>query len=384
MSHLRTDIANGITDQMTDEAGDWDARLRSPDCTDDDRARFDQWRRANPMHQECFDRLQVLLASLRENMARADIRALRDAALRAERPRTPRKTIFAAAATLGVIALVALLWTTRSEHFRHAPLGELARIAGQMTGSPRAGIYETGTGQRSITTLRDGSSVELDAETRIEVIFTNNTRRIDLIRGQAFFHVAHERRPFMVRAADREITAVGTQFDVRLDATAVRVTLIEGKVKVSGGPGPASGDNPQAPTLTPQMPASYLLPGQQFIERLPESFKHTNSARAQADSIDAHDPQPNVLVHTVDVSKVTSWRNGRIFLDDLPLTDAIAEMNRHSPVQIRIADPELAAFRVNGMFHAGDQEAFVAALKQYFPIEARSLDETEIVLTLRR
>jgi transmembrane sensor len=360
---------------MADEAGYWDARLRSPDCTDDDRARFDEWRRASPTHQECFDRLQVIFASLRQNMARADIRALRDAALREDRSSTPRKKIFALAAASTAIALTALLWTTLPEHFRLAPLHDLTSIFATLNASPRADVYETGTGQRSISTLRDGSSVELDAETRIQVTFTSDTRRINLLHGQAFFHVAHERRPFIVRAADREITAIGTQFDVRLDATAVSVTLVEGKVRVSRSSSTAPGKGAPAPTLTPQMPASYLSPGQQFIAQLPESFNTANSAQPHAGA---------ERIHNVDVSKVTSWRNGRVFFDDLPLTEAVAEMNRHSPVQIRIVDPGLAAFRVNGMFHAGEQEAFVAALEQYFPITARSLDDTEIVLTLRR
>lgn len=370
MSYRRNDIDHGISGQAADEAGYWDARLRSPDCTDDDRARFDEWRRASPTHEECFDRLQVILASLRQNMARADIRALRDAALREDQSNTSRKRIFATALAFVAVAVTTVLWIALPEHLRHAPLQELASIARTLAGSPRADVYETGTGQRSISTLRDGSSVELNDETRIQVVFTHKIRRVALIYGQAFFHVAHEaHRPFIVRVADREITAVGTQFDVRLDATAVRVTLIEGQVKVSQESSSATGETAQAPTL--EMPASYLSPGQQFIAR-------------RLASADAAQPQPDALIHNVDVSKVTGWRNGRIFLEDLPLNEAIAEMNRHSPVQIRLADPQLDTFRVNGMFHAGEQKTFVAALEQYFPITARALSDTEIVLTLRR
>ena len=43
-----------ISDQIADEAGYWDARLRSPHCTDSDRARFTEWRNANPRHRQAF------------------------------------------------------------------------------------------------------------------------------------------------------------------------------------------------------------------------------------------------------------------------------------------------------------------------------------------
>ena len=78
--------------------------------------------------------------------------------------------------------------------------------------------------------------------------FNSTQRNVELIYGQALFHVAHNpSRPFIVRAADREITALGTQFDVRLDETSVRVTLIEGKVQVS-----QDSSHAKTATLTPR------------------------------------------------------------------------------------------------------------------------------------
>jgi hypothetical protein len=65
----------------------------------------------------------------------------------------------------------------------------------------------------------------------------------------------------------------------------------------------------------------------------------------------------DALVRTIDVGKVTGWRDGRIYLEDLALTDAAAEMNRHSPVQISVDDPQIAQLRVNGMFRAGESRS---------------------------
>jgi transmembrane sensor len=378
MSEGKDDMERRISGQTAEEAGYWDARLRSPECTDADRTHFDEWRHASSEHQKSFDQLELIVASLRQNMARADIRALRDAALRAERARTPHRRLFAAAAALVGAAVLTALWVALPQPVRDAPFQQLTTFIADLTRTPGATVYETGTGQRSVSTLRDGSSVELDAETRIKVTFTQSERKVELLYGQALFHVAHdEHRPFIVRAADREITAVGTQFDVRLDTTSVRVTLIEGKVKVSRETAAPSGESAAAARRDTEPRVAYLSPGQQLIARRADA----ESTRPNTPSADS---TPGALIRDVDVNKVTGWRNGRIFLEDLPLTEAIAEMNRHSPVQINARDPQLAAFRVNGMFRAGEQETFVTALEQYFPVTARHQGDTEIVLTLRR
>ena len=373
MSNGRGSMGSRISDQVAEEAGYWDARLRSPDCNGTDRARFAEWRDASPEHREAFERLQAVLSTLRRSLARADVRALRDEGLRAQKSGSPRRRAFAAAAAIASVAVAAALWTNLPDRFQRAPLSESVAMTGSLLGLQRSEVYETGIGQRSVSTLQDGSSVELDAKTRVKVVLNKRARNVELIYGQALFHVAHDaKRPFVVRAADREITALGTQFDVRLDGTSVRVTLVEGKVKVSG-------EQPQS--------AAYLMPGQQLIARIPGnhgkmvdgSVPGSRSSRPDFGGSDV-----NALVRDVDVSKVTGWRDGRIFLEDLSLAEAVAEMNRHSPVQISVADPQIASLRVNGMFRAGEPRAFVGALEQYFPIAARDYGDTQIVLTQRR
>ena len=362
-----------MSDQVAEEAGQWDARLRSPDCTSADRARFAEWRDASPEHREAFERLQTVLTALRRNVVRAEVRAIRDEALRAERSSSPRKRAFAVAAAITTLGVATALWTTLPGRFQRAPLSESLAMTESLLGLQRSAIYETDVGQRSISTLQDGSSVELDARTRVKVVLNERARTVELVYGQALFHVAHDaKRPFIVRAADRQITALGTQFDVRLDGSSVRVTLIEGKVKVSG----ETSQN-----------AAYLMPGQQLIARLPGSHEKmvsnftTNSSPSPRDVTTS---DGDALVRDVDIGKVTGWRDGRIFLEDLSLAEAVVEMNRHSPVQISVADPEIASLRVNGMFRAGEPQAFVAALEQYFPIVARHNGDTQIELTRRR
>lgn len=345
-----TDENQTLPANIAEEAGAWDARLRAPDCTDEDRARFGEWRDADPAHQQTFERLQAIVATLRHERSRADISALRDEALRAGQHHRRRVWLASAAASVAALILGVVVWNGPSQEWLREP------IAAMVTRLSGAQIYSTSTGQRSTFVLDDGSSIELNAQSRIEVRFSDYRREVALVEGQALFNVTRDlRRPFIVRAGNRQVLAIGTRFDVRLDSTSVQVTLLEGKVRVE-----------QDTAMWKRGQEIELTPGKQLVAQL------KNAAS-----------QPTTTVRDIDVDKVTGWREGRIYFNDLPLGEAIQEMNRHSTVHIRLDSAELADLRVNGMFKAGDQEIFVSALQEYFQIMAERRGAREIVLTKR-
>ena len=358
-----TDQDRKIAATAANDAGTWDARLRAPDCTDEDRARFAEWRDADPENGLAFERLQAIVATLRHERGRADLRSVRDEALRAVDHRRRRVWLATAAAVVLGIGASIVFWRSPSQSWVTEPLATLVtRLSGAQS-------YATSTGQRSTFVLDDGSSIELNARSRIEVRYSDIRRDVTLAAGQALFNVTKDtRRPFIVQAGDRQVFAVGTQFDVRLDATSVQVTLLEGKVRVEES---ARG-----------LPAAHeieLVPGQQLVAKLSKVARAEPTVQPAANN----DGAGADVVRDIDVAKVTGWREGRIFFDDLSLSDAVTEMNRHSAVRISVESPSLAGLRVNGMFKAGEQESFVSALQEYFPIEAERRGAREIVLTDR-
>lgn len=337
--NTRAGSARQRVPSIADEAGRWDARLRAPDCSDADRASFAAWRDADSSHREAFERLQSIFATLRHDCGRAEVRALRDEALRATVTYRRRRLVWAAAAACMLAC--------------GAGFSFLDDLSAWLTG---AEIYVTGTGERSTYILEDGSTMALNAQSRVQVRYSEFQRSLSLLKGQALFNVAkNRRRPFVVHAGDRNIVAVGTQFDVRLDANSVQVTLIEGKVRIEQESAQESSE-------------IVLTPGKQLLAPLSAPLPFANGER----------------LISIDVAKVTGWRDGRIFMDNLSLAEAVAEMNKHSTVQIAVDDPMLAQRRVSGMFKAGEQERFVTALEDYFPIEVRHTGAQQIVLTARR
>lgn len=63
------------------------------------------------------------------------------------------------------------------------------------------------------------------------------------------------------------------------------------------------------------------------------------------------------------------------------LADLIAEVNRYSTVQLRLADPSLDELRVSGVFHVGDQTSLLEALRVGWSISARQASDHEIELS---
>lgn len=100
------------------------------------------------------------------------------------------------------------------------------------TGPAERRILATTAGETRTVRLADGSTVRLDAATRLDAAFDAERRTIRLSQGQARFAVAHETRPFVVLAGGGSVTARGTMFDVAVAGGRVDVRLLEGAVDV--------------------------------------------------------------------------------------------------------------------------------------------------------
>jgi transmembrane sensor len=202
--------------------------------------------------------------------------------------------------------------------------------------------YATRVGEQRLVRLADGSTVRLDTATRIEVAFSGASRKIRLAHGQAFFDVAHDgARPFLVTAGPLTVRAVGTRFDVRAGAEP-SVTLVEGVVEVR-----RQGPQPQSWTLRA---------GQQLI-----------AAAVAA-------PRP------VDAVAATSWTLGRVVFENVPLSAAVAEINRYCAHKIILRAPAVAQTPVSGSFDTGDTAAFVAAESDLHDLRADKLPDGDIAL----
>ncbi|MFD2427832.1 FecR family protein [Sphingobium scionense] len=96
--------------------------------------------------------------------------------------------------------------------------------------------YRTALGETRTVQLADGSRIHLNTNSSVEVALRDDIRQITLLKGEAQFDVAHDKkRPFIVNADGTLVRAVGTMFNVRLRADVTELTVIEGIVAVRNG-----------------------------------------------------------------------------------------------------------------------------------------------------
>lgn len=129
--------------------------------------------------------------------------------------------------TAAVLLMVVASWITY--HF-------LYTAAAPTTYIPESEIKSNPKGQRSFIYLPDGSTLWLNAESRIEYEknFAGQSRLVRLV-GEAYFMVKKDTtKPFVVHAGNTQVTALGTEFNVKAyeEDDNVDVSLGTGLVKV--------------------------------------------------------------------------------------------------------------------------------------------------------
>lgn len=333
-SPARDDAASKAVLAARAEASVWITRLHGPDRGPELEAGFRRWLAERPENAQEFEGLTEVWDLLAGS---APARAA---------PRLARWEHSAEARELQ--ALRTRPPTPRASRWRRAGWAAAACAALAVGGLAlhRLGVapapYTTAVGEQRTVRLDDGTRLTLNADSRVATDFTTAERRVRLERGEALFEVAKDpRRPFVVAVDGHSVTALGTTFVVRRrDARQVAVTLIEGRVVVAtlAPPAPAGATGRAAAVPPPEI----LIPGERIV-------------------LGAGAPP---RIDTPRLDAVTAWRRGEVLLDDTPLVEAVAEMNRYDKTFIVLDGPRARSLRLSGLYHAGDNAGFAASVAQ--------------------
>jgi transmembrane sensor len=318
--------------QILEEASTWFAEFCGGEVASSDCEAFSAWLKASPEHVRAYLAASAIFDDLGalEKHRTADAQALIDRVLaegnvvRLE----DRRAIAPAGASSAVSSTVIVRRWRRAALVTAAAITSVALALGVWQ-VWFAGIYASGIGEQRVLNLADGSTIELNADTRVRVHWSNRERLVDLLGGQALFYVARDpRRPFVVRSDTTRVRAVGTRFDVNRQTHDTVVTVLEGRVAV------AASEQEATPPL-------YVSAGEQVI------------LTAQAASKRLHP----------DVAAATAWREKKLVFSSSPLTDVVGEYNRYHEKRLRVADPALSDFRISGVFSAEDATSLIAFLR---------------------
>jgi transmembrane sensor len=307
------------------EASVWIVRLHGAHRTPELEAGFRRWLGSHPDNAAEFERVTAVW----ESAPHASIAGLPRVVHRERSSPAPRR--FAIAATLLLVAAGGGFLSYRLE---------------------RDPEYVTAIGEQRTVPLDDGSRIALNSNSRVQIEFTAEKRTVRLLRGEAFFDVAHNKeRPFVVIAGESEVTAVGTAFEVRYEPDHIDVTLVEGKVDVTSTAEPLG----SPANVSSSLSGLRQLSSSGYRMTAGERLSIAKGAPAKVDA-----PR---------VEAVTAWRRGEVMLDDTPLTEAIAEMNRYSKNPLIIDGSSIATLRVSGIYHTGDSAGFAQTVAQLYGLQ---------------
>jgi len=302
-------------DAIHDAAALWFARESGGTLSPALQQELSAWRQADPAHDAAYQAMRATWQASAA-MPAADLRSIvqgaRPVASGRRRLVWGGVALTASAAGIAVLARPALL----------AQPGYVARHA-------------TGTGQRQSLALPDGSTLELNTRTALEVRFYAQRREVLLEHGEAWFSVQPDTtRPFYVQADPAEVRVVGTRFSVRREGEHVQVGVSSGAVQVRTG-------------------------------RL---WNRQSHALRVGDGLQTHQDGA-VQLRAVDARNVAAWRQGKAVFDGTPLGEVVAELNRYRDLPIEVRDPALAQARIAGVFSVDDTDAFLETLPRLMPVQ---------------
>jgi transmembrane sensor len=294
------------------EAAIWLARLRADDRTPEDERAFRAWLMADPRHATAFEAVNGVWDSVG-----ALSRDLRSGKVPAE-PRVSRRALLSGGMGLAVAAG-----------------GTFAFVQ-----SAAAEVYKTDVGEQKHVTLRDGTGIFLDTDTKLTVDFTDAARKVDLRYGRANFRVAPDaKRSFAVEAGRKLVIGTRSTFDVRRYGDDISVLLIHGRATVKSAADIDAG-------------------------RLLSDGERLSFISGQSPKLD----KPNLL-------PLLAWHSGQAIFENSPLVDVVLEMNRYSTIKLEVDDSRIARMKVSGVYRVGDNANFARSLSRLLPVEIHVVDD---------
>jgi transmembrane sensor len=306
------------SEERLEEAMDWFLRLNEPSRAKGDEEAFAAWLSSSAENRDAWTkacRTWEIMGETVPVLAQAHgheqpVEARRRPAMRSRhssRQGNRRRTI-----AIGIAALAACL---------------VAVIAAPTFLMRLEADYTTATAEIRRITLADGSVVDLGAASAIAVDFSAGSRQVRLLSGEAYFDVRPDAtRPFTVKTGELDVTVVGTAFDVNVTPEIETVQLAHGVVSLSSA---TSGD---------------ML---RMVAGDTVTLDRTSGRLSRA---------------TVEIETIASWRDRKLFVQDVPIAAVIAELQRYHPSWITMASIELGDRRITGLYDLSDPDRALEAL----------------------
>ena len=297
-----------VSARVLDAAIAWQLSLDS--SSRQDREAFAQWHAADEEHARAWQQLGML--DQRFNVASGPARAV----LLQSRVGIRRRLRKVGS---GLASLVVVVGLALFAGDRYLPLDYW--LADQ----------RTATGEQRTLRLADGTLINLNTHSALDVRFDDKQRRIVLQEGEILVETGHnDPRPFIVETREGSMRALGTRFLVRLEDQGTRLSVLKSAVAA----------HPQA-TDEEQI----LREGQQVLMRR-EGLGPTLALKPGADA----------------------WTRGMLVVDNARREDLVQELGRYRRGYLGV-EPQVADLRITGSFPLHDTDLALTALLPTLPVQ---------------
>jgi transmembrane sensor len=273
----------------------------------DDANRLQQWRLANPEHEQAWQHIASMRASILQLNGRTAYQTL-------SRLHSPsRRSALKALAWFGVAA------------------GGGYLVSNTETWQQQMANYSTGTGELKTFELPDGTQIAMNTRSAINVHFDGKQRLITLLHGEVLVTTGHllgEQRILQLRTRHGDIQPIGTRFTVRSDEHHTKVAVIEGAVRIRS---------------------------RQGISKMISAGVQTSFSASQV-----HPESPIA-------SPADAWSKGLLFANSMPLSDFANELARYRTGFI-VCDPAVAKMTISGVFPLKDTTQALEAIANSLPV----------------
>lgn len=336
-------------DSSASDAQEWIVRIDSGRLTAQERQDLQAWLAQDPTHPKLLDTHALLwceaaranfppIASGSSGPVEAKGRSF-TAGIGAPSLNWLQSRTAWALAGLITMGLAFVIWGT--------PIGKTFSPAGAPLAMPTS--MTTDIGQHLKVPLADGSLIQLNSASTIQVAYSKERRLVVLDKGEGLFDVAKDaQRPFEVMAGTTTIRAIGTRFSVlRLPDGRTDVTVFEGVVEIL-----------REQTANTDQPLR-LAAGQTVTAKANKMVLQELAKPALANKL--------------------AWQEDRIIFDNVTLDEAIAQVNRYSRIPLRITEPGLMGLHVSGAFSTSDVPVFLRSLEQGFGLHVERNAEAYLI-----
>ncbi|QHH95305.1 FecR family protein [Acinetobacter gyllenbergii] len=297
--------------QIFTEAAEWIVKIQAAQLTEAEQFELEQWKAQSSAHQMAWSKAERLLMSLEYFPENGQ--ELIKTGNRAAQFKWSKQLVVACFACLG--GLVA--WHSDYKYWWLAD-------------------YSTAKGEQKLVRLEDGTQLQLNTDTALDIRYTSQQRTLQLHYGEIQIHTAHENqgyRPFFVETQSAHLQALGTVFNVQYLQNQQQQTclgVIESAVKV---------------TLNQSQKMTVVHAGEQLC------FDDTDFK----------------ALSILD-SNVFAWKNQMIMAFDMPLAQLFQEIGRYQHQYIEI-DPQLSGLKVSGSYPVNNLSDLQAALELSYPVK---------------